>query len=296
MLICERSPRADLTPSAPPADGADAARLREWVGRLAVPRHMLANSRNNAWVGRELALGFGRCGYAVRLQGPYRNVIATPRGGGNEPLTIIAAHYDTVPDCPGADDNASGLAVMLECARLLAGSQSPTRHAFIAFNGEEDGLLGSRDFVAHGMSALGAAIREVHVLEMVGYRPRGRTPQSLPFAWVPAKLKVPDFIGVVGHGASNASVDRAVASNVSPTLRRIGAKTWGPIHRLVPDLTRSDHFPFWSTDTPSVLWTDTGNFRNPNYHRGRDTPETLDYDFMQQVVTLVAAVAKPAAS
>jgi Zn-dependent M28 family amino/carboxypeptidase len=275
------------------ADVPDLDRLREWVGRLAVPRHMLANARNNAWVRRELALAFERAGYAVKLQGAYRNVIATPRDGGDEPLTVIAAHYDTVPNCPGADDNASGLAVMLECARLLRGASSPRPIAFIAFNGEEDGLLGSRDFVAHGMSALGRTIREVHVLEMVGYRPSDLAPQTLPFAWVPAKLKVPDFIGLLGHGgSSNAAVERAVASEASPSLRRIGAKTWGPIHRLLPDLTRSDHFPFWSSDTPSVLWTDTGNFRNPNYHLPSDTPDTLDFEFMQQVAELVCAVAK----
>ena len=71
----------------------------------------------------------------------------------------------------------------------------------------------------------------------------------------------------------------------------VAAKTWGPLHRVFPDLTRSDHFPFWNAGLPAVLWTDTGNFRNPNYHRATDTPDTLDYGFMREVAELICALA-----
>ena len=269
--------------------GPNAERLRGWVERLAVPRHIFANARNNAWVAEELALSFDRCGLGVQLQGPYRNVVALPRDTTRLPTTLIAAHYDSVPDCPGADDNASGLAVMLECARLHLRDARSRRIGFVAFNAEEDGLLGSRDFVASGLSSLGLNVHAVHVLEMVGFRGSCGV-QRVPLPWVPASLKVPDFIGLIGKGHSNAAVERAMSSGVAPSLRVLGAKTWGPMHRLVPDLTRSDHFPFWNGGVPAVLWTDTGNFRNPHYHQATDTPDTLDYRFMQSVAELLCAV------
>jgi len=255
-----------------------------------VPRHLLANAGNNAWVGDELAAAFERVGLSVRLQGGYRNVVALPRGAGAGPVTFVAAHYDSVPDCPGADDNASGLAVMLECARVLAGTGAAPPVGFLAFNAEEDGLLGSRDFVAHGLSTLPCRVGVTHVLEMVGFRDGARTPRDLPLPWVPERLKVPDFIGLVANRRSNAVVDRALRLPVSPAPRVMALKTWGERHRLVPDLARSDHFPFWCSGHPAVLWTDTGEFRNPHYHHPSDTPDTLDYAFRRDVAGLLCSV------
>lgn len=130
----------------------------------------------------------------------------------------------------------------------------------------------------------------IHVLEMVGFRGGSSRSQRLPLPWVPRRLEVPDFIGILANGRSNAAVDSAVASPSAPGLRLVGAKTWGPLHRLLPDLTRSDHFPFWSIGVPAVLWTDTGNFRNPHYHRVTDTPDTLDYRFMGGVAALLCGL------
>ena len=267
----------------------DAGRLRAWVERLAVPRHVFANARGNRWVRDELAAEFERSGLCVRLQGRYQNVVALPMRRAGKPVTLVAAHYDSVPDCPGADDNASGLAVMLECARVLREAAAQPI-GFVAFNAEEDGLLGSREFLNDGLAELGVEVRLAHVLEMVGFR-CSTAQQQLPIPWAPASLRVPDFIGMVSNGASNATVDRAVRSRAGPGLRLVAAKTWGPLHRVFPDLTRSDHFPFWNAGLPAVLWTDTGNFRNPNYHRATDTPDTLDYGFMREVAELICALA-----
>jgi Zn-dependent M28 family amino/carboxypeptidase len=269
----------------------DETQLRRWVEHLAVPRHFFANQRSNAWVCDELATEFERQGLSVQLQGPYRNVLALPGKADRRPVTLLAAHYDSVPDCPGADDNASGLAVMLECARILAGRGESSPIGFVAFNAEEDGLVGSRDFVTNGLPALRLQVRRAHVLEMVGFRAgaSGGT-QRLPLPWAPRALEVPDFIGVLANGRSNEIADVATRSTASRSLRAVAAKTWGPVHRLLPDLTRSDHFPFWNAGVPAVLWTDTGNFRNPHYHRGTDTPDTLDYAFMRDVAELLCDV------
>lgn len=269
----------------------DAGRLMQWGERLAVPRHIFANARNNAWVRDQLAMAFEKCGLSVQLQGRYQNVVALPRAANGHPAVFIAAHYDSVPDCPGADDNASGLAVMLECARVLTGTGIAGNRpvGFIAFNAEEDGLLGSRDFVTNGLPALHINVHSVHVLEMVGFRGGSGAHQEVPLPWVPASLKIPNFIGLVGKGRSNASIDRAISQVVAPALQVRAAKTWGPLHRFVPDLRRSDHFPFWDNGIPALLWTDTGNFRNPHYHRTTDTPGTLDYEFMRDVAELLCA-------
>jgi Zn-dependent M28 family amino/carboxypeptidase len=250
---------------------------------------MHANARNNARVREQVATALRHCGFEVRLQGRYRNIVAlspTPE----RPLVAVAAHYDSVPHCPGADDNASGLAAMLECARVLAASGRAGSMAFLAFNAEEDQLAGSRDFVANGMKELPRPITLVHVLEMVGFRSAAAPPEKLPFPWTPASLKVPDFIGLIAKGPSNQAASRAVTSSAAPGLHVAAAKTWGPLHRWFPDLARSDHFPFWSEGLPALLWTDTGNFLNPNYHRASDRPNTLDYRFMREVTELLCSV------
>jgi Zn-dependent M28 family amino/carboxypeptidase len=289
MWIKERTPmNADVHATLPGA-APEEARLRAWVERLAIPRHISANARNNAWVRDELIAAFEGYGLSVQLQGWYQNVVALPRSTAGRPVTLITAHYDSIPDCPGADDNASGLAVMLECARILARSAPGLPVGFVAFNAEEDEMLGSHDFVIDGLPALDLQVRATHVLEMVGFRHRAEI-QHLPLPWAPASLLIPDFIGLVAKGRSNAMADRAVAASAAPGLRVLAMKTWGPLHRFLPDLTRSDHFPFWSAGLPAVLWTDTANFRNPHYHRPTDTPDTLDYAFMREVAELLCAV------
>ncbi len=287
--------RPKIVASAPPVPGwppADEVRLRDWVEHLAVPRHRLANPKNNAWVREELARVLSDFGLDVTVQGRYKNVLALPRGTSKQPLVLIGAHYDTVPDCPGADDNASGLAVMLECARLNAKSGMHPALGFIAFNGEEDGLLGSHDFVKSGLGLLARPLAAMHVLEMVGFRRREGVLQDLPLPLrlLPAALRVPDYLGMVCRGPSNSVAAGALSASASPGLRLLTARTWGFAHRLLPDITRSDHYPFWKARLPAVLWTDTGNFRNPNYHRPSDRPSTLDYGFMREVVELLCAV------
>ncbi|MDF2694891.1 MAG: Aminopeptidase [Labilithrix sp.] len=97
------------------------------------------------------------------------------------------------------------------------------------------------------------------------------------------------FITLIGRDDSNRVV-RSVLDPSMPDLHRVAVQTASFTSRLFPDLVRSDHYPFWEAELPAVLWTDTGNFRNPNYHRGSDTPETLDYAFMSRVADLVEAV------
>lgn len=295
MWIRERGARAEGVSRLQRGPCPEQARLERWVEQLAVPRHIFANARNNAWVRGQIGGALLDYGFDVRLQGRYQNVVALPRRHEGASVLLIAAHYDSVPDCPGADDNASGVAVMLECARVVAQLDPRLPVGFVAFNAEEDQLAGSRDFVAHGLPALPCAVNLVNVLEMVGFRSSTSRGDRLPVPWVPATVEVPDFIGLITRGASNYVASLAASSPAAPGVRLLTLRTWGPLHRWFPDLTRSDHFPFWEGGVPAVLWTDTGNFRNPNYHRATDTPDTLDYPFMCEVAALVCSVVTAAA-
>ena len=122
-------------------------RLELHVRALARPRHRVAQPLANQQTRERVCDLLSAWGYEVGLQGPYHNVVATPAGASG-PLPAVCAHCDSVPCTPGADDNASALAVMLEVARAAAAGGAPV--AAISFNGEEDDLAGSRDFAAHG--------------------------------------------------------------------------------------------------------------------------------------------------
>src|SRR5579871_6875212 len=122
-------------PTAPPHDGSE-LRLRAWVTAIAKPRHFWAEASENRRVGDAIATELSRLGFEVLLQGRYRNVVALPRAR-TGPVTLVAAHFDTVPASPGADDNASGVAVLLECARAMRDHAPRGTVGFVAFNAEE---------------------------------------------------------------------------------------------------------------------------------------------------------------
>lgn len=268
-------------------DDGGARRLRALVESLARPRHFWAEAHANRRIGEQLAEAFARLGLDVVLQGPYRNVVALPKRR-RSPIVLLGAHYDSVPGSPGADDNASGVAVLLECARALAAACPGAPVGFVAFNAEEDGLLGSRDFVARGLGELHLEVAAVHVLEMCGFRALAEGSQASPLPFRLPGLSRGTFIAVLGQGASNALARAALDGEGA--LHRVAASSVRGMHRVLPDLARSDHAPFWDAGVPAVLWTDTGNFRNPHYHRASDTPDTLDYVFMNRVRALVCRV------
>jgi Zn-dependent M28 family amino/carboxypeptidase len=265
--------------------------LREAVATLAAPRHYTAerdsNRRACEWIRSRLE-GFR---YVVRLDGPYDNVIALPRSADGAPLVLVGAHYDSVPGCPGADDNASAVAALLACARCVAQHAPNAAVAFAAFNREEDGLLGSTDFASR-LTSNGLKIHAAHVLEMVGYRDRRPNSQRLPAG---LRISIPDtgdFLGLVANAISHSSLDTVLfnARTYVPDLPVFGLKLPPGAEIAVADVLRSDHSPFWAAGIPALMWTDTAEFRNPHYHRPTDTPDTLDFDFLHSITRLLAGV------
>jgi hypothetical protein len=223
---------------------------------------------------------------------PFRNLIARfgPRDG---PVVVIGAHYDSCGDTPGADDNASGVAGLLELARLLAAR--PPAHAveLVAYTLEEPPYFrtDSMGSLWHARS-LAEAKREVRLMlsiEMIGFYRDTAKSQSYPLA--PLKLLYPDegnFIAIVAPFDDFGSTRRVKA------LFR-GASDLPAVSinapRFVQGVDFSDHASYWRFKMPAMMITDTSFLRNPNYHGSGDTPETLDYQRMAKVVRGAYAVA-----
>lgn len=212
--------------------------------------------------------------------GRHENLILDLPGTTAKPPILIAAHYDTVPNSPGADDNGTGLAVLLELARSL--SQSPARYPIrlVAFDLEEIDLRGSRQYVERHR---GEKLRLMLSLEMLGYCDRRPHSQRYPPGLERFYPNTGDFLGLIGNLKTIPDL-----IHLSRAVRRDGPIScqWLPAgHRgmIVPDTRRSDHAPFWDAGYRAVLVTDTADLRNPHYHSERDRLDTLDLDFLAGV-------------
>jgi hypothetical protein len=265
-------------------DAVSPDRLRATVESLAYARHFIENKKANRQARDWICDDLRALGYEIQLQGDYDNIIASLPRRSSEPVILLGAHYDTVPTTPGADDNGSAIALCLEAARVLAQQDGPPIQIAV-FNREEDGLLGSSEFVQH----LRRPVAEAHIFEMVGYFDSRPGSQSKP-AGLPIPLPTTgDFIGLISNDTSNH-----IASELSKTVKRMGSSTplvtlkaFLGIERLFQDLLRSDHTPFWQAKIPALMWTDTSNFRNPHYHLPTDVPDSLNYDSLADVTRMV---------
>lgn len=218
------------------------------------------------------------------------NLIGRESGGrAGKKILVIGAHYDTVADSPGADDNASGLAVLLEVARILAPLRGKLTPQFVAFSLEEEGFLGS-DHYARQVRRNKIPLWGAMILECVGYTDARPGAQTAP-AGLPIKLPSQgDFIGLVGNAAAEPiqkAYEVAVAT-YCPELPCVSLLVPGKGEAL-PDTRRSDHVPFWDRGYRAVMLTDTAEFRNPNYHKKTDQLKTLDLTFMTRVARSLAA-------
>jgi hypothetical protein len=218
-------------------------------------------------------------GYAVELplvpakSTAFPNVFAVQEGSScSDRVFVVGAHYDSVPDTPGADDNASGVAGVLEVARVLADTSLPATVWFVGFALEENGLVGSRD-MAREAEQSGIEIVGMASLEMIGFTTNDA-----------------DFIVVLGNTASIRLTDSFRRANEAyvPELDMAIVNLLGNGEKQ-RDSRRSDHAPFWDAGYQAVIVTDTANFRNPNYHQPSDTIDTLDLSFATNVTKAVLA-------
>ena len=292
----------------------DIARIRADISRLAAgPRHSLHDQKRHREVAEYILGVFQKCGlkpreHAFTLDGRRGTNIMGKKTSASTPglpSILVSAHYDTVQGSVGADDNASGVAALLECARVLSAVDLEDNLEFVAFDMEEvqpegDGLVGSQAFVKD--FGVQERYKGVYNLEMVGYTSGPGTQTDPPsfqyllpraFEWARAREFRGDFIATVAQGAG-IELGRKFAEAARewvPSLEVMPIEVAQPMPMLA-DIFRSDHAPFWAAGIPAIMITDTANFRNPGYHQPSDTTDTLDYDFLVEVTrSLVATLA-----
>jgi Zn-dependent M28 family amino/carboxypeptidase len=222
----------------------------------------------------------------------FMNVI-TAVGPSDGELVVVGAHYDAAGPTPGADDNASGTAALLELARLWALSPPPeTRIELVFYTLEEQGFrtpnMGS-GVHARSLKARGATVRAMFSLEMLGCFTDAPSSQTFPIGALSLLYPtVGNFITVVGSFSEPSlvrNIKRAMQGASSLPVESINAP------RFIRGVDFSDHLSYWNEGYPAVMITDTAFYRNPRYHTEEDTPETLDYARMAEVVRqLYAAV------
>ncbi len=209
-----------------------------------------------------------------------RNIWADLRGSETpDEVVIFSAHFDAVPGSPGANDNGSGVAAVLEGARVLAGEPAPRTVRFMFFTAEEFGLIGSRQYVAQILTPKLESGEERFIgcvnLDVMGYYSDEPGSQRHPRGFPGDPEQAGDFVAVLSF-AAQADFGRKVASGMLGAEPGVKILLTDFLPLPLPDMMRSDHAPFWNAGLPAVHLTDTANFRYDHYHRATDTLEELN--------------------
>lgn len=286
-----------------PEEKQSAKRLEEHVRMLAGTvgeRNMWEFERLEkaaAYIEGELrAAGWEVSAHEYVLEGKtVRNIVAEIAGSEKpQEIVLIGAHYDSVTGSPGANDNASGVAALLELARTLAGEQLRRTLRLVAFTNEEPPFfqtseMGSRVY-AKEASRKGEKIVAMVSLETIGYYSEDEGSQMFPFP--PLRYFYPtrgNFIAFVANFRSRTLLQRALkgfrAASDFPA-EGLAAPEW------LTGVDWSDQWSFWRSGYPAIMITDTAPFRYPHYHSRRDTPDKLDYGALARVTEGLAGTTR----
>ena len=243
-------------------------------------------------------------GYEIGRQ-PYdahgvtvRNIDATLPGVSRpDEIIVVGAHYDSVHDAPGANDNATGVAAMLEIARVLKDEKLPRTIRFVAFVNEEppffqSDLMGSVVY-AKRCRQRGEKVVAMLTPETIGYYSDSAGSQHYPGMMGAFYPKVGNFIAFVGETGSTQLVERCVASFRRHTKF---PSEGGAAPASIEGVGWSDHWAFQRQGYPALMITDTAPFRYPHYHTRQDTPDKIDYGRMARVVAGLGRVVRELAS
>jgi Zn-dependent M28 family amino/carboxypeptidase len=249
-------------------------------------------------------------GYATEraAYGSGTNVVGVLKGRREpERQVILSAHYDHIEGCDGADDNASGVAGLLEAARALA-SLKPDRTLVIAFWDEEErGLIGSKAYVAQAKQR-SAVIEHAYVLDMIGYKSDEPNSQVLPdganLLWreqvsaIEANQMRADFIVACfdESAGSKASADELVAQAKAISLPLYPMVLFAALKDVaeLQSIYNGDHASFWRNGYSATMLNDTSVYRKTNYHchDGPDTADRLSSSFATKIVQSVVGAAQ----
>lgn len=217
----------------------------------------------------------------------YYNIEAEVKGTSEgKGIIVIGAHYDTAWGTPGADDNASGVAGLLELSRLTSEKPLPLTVRFVAFALEEPPFFRTRNMgsyvYAEGLKNEGANVKGMVALEMLGYfcDKKGCQYYPLPFfRWFyPDRGNFLAFVGNIRSRQFTLKMKKAFQKSSSLPVESLNTIS------LVPGVDLSDHLSFWRFGYPAFMITDTAFYRNPHYHGYGDRADTLDYKRMAEFV------------
>ncbi|MDO7849774.1 M28 family peptidase [Hymenobacter sp. M29] len=284
LLLCLLIGEAKAAISNPPADTARLRQHLQFLTATPQPRnyqHPAVLDSVAAYIQSQLqAAGAHEIGtqpYVVRGQ-TYRNVLASfgPLDG---PRLVIGAHYDVCGEQPGADDNGTGVAALLELARLLGRRPAlPYRIDLVAYTLEEPPFFRTTNMGSYvhaaALKAAGVPVRGMVALEMLGYYDDRRGSQRYPIS--PLKFiygSRGNYVTVAqkfGNGRFGRRFARQYRQAAQLPVKRFKAPAW------LPGIDFSDHLNYWKFDFPAVLLTDTAFYRNRSYHEATDTLARLD--------------------
>lgn len=221
------------------------------------------------------------------------NLVAEVKGESPDEIVVVGAHYDTVPGSPGADDNASGVAALLEIMRALSELRPSRTLRFVAFSNEEHCFapaetMGSYIY-ARECRAASENIVAMLSLEMLGVYSDAPGSQKYPKPFHLFYPDVADFVAFVTTATCRSLVRKCVA------LFRRHARfpsEGGAAPKQMRDAERSDHWGFLQFGYPALMVTDTSNFRYLHYHGGGDTPDKLDFERLARVTAGLSEVVR----
>ncbi len=264
-------------------------RLRKHVVAVASAEHNAVMPKQLEASARYIEAELGGLGYDVRPQpfesgqGRVRNIEAILAGRETASL-VIGAHYDSVLGATGANDNGSGVAALLELARLLKGWQPRHTYRLVFFVNEEPPffqtrVMGSRIY-ADELLARGERIAAMFSLETIGYYSEREGSQRFPF---PLGFFYPhrgEFLAFVANLASRSLLHEAIGA-FRAEARFPSEGVAAPA--LIPGVDWSDQWSFWRHEIPALMLTDTAPYRYPHYHLPSDTPDKVDYERLARV-------------
>lgn len=269
-----------------------AGNLRRHVAAIASREHNVFRPEALEAAAQYVEHAFTGAGYAVEAQRfqsgsiEVRNIEVEVTGQGRrDEIILIGAHYDSVSGAPGANDNGSGVAALIELARLLRNAKPARTLRFVAFVNEEPPFywseaMGSRHYARRAKDR-GEAIVAMFSLETIGYYSDRAGSQRYPFPLSFFYPSTGNFIAFVSNLASRPLLHEAVAA-----FRRHARfpSEGAAAPAFLPGVAWSDHWSFWQEGWPALMVTDTALYRYPHYHTLQDTPDKVDYERAARVV------------
>ena len=289
-----KMPGASWSGALPPLTD-DERSLRD---RLRTHVHAIASKEHNVWAATELEVAATYIEERLRAAGhtvereefrsgsvSVRNLLVEVRGARSGEIVVVGAHYDSVLGAPGANDNGSGVAAVIELARAAREWQPARTWRFVAFVNEEPPFFRTQQMGsnvhARGAKARGERIRAMYSLETIGFYSDAPGSQRYPFPFSVFYPDRGDFLAFVANFASRGLLHKTLAvfrAHVQFASEGVAAPAW------IPGVDWSDQWSFWREGYPAVMITDTALYRYPHYHSSRDTPDKVDYDRLARVV------------